>query len=537
MMTRARKTAPKSERSFQPQQSQFASRPFASKADEHEAPVGESRVSFSLADIDIFPRETVQPTLKLGPVSDRFEQEADQVASKVLQTISSPNQNQVQRTMDPLLRLKVAGLSSAGIVPIGPDVESGIQKARSGGKPLPDGVRLPMERAFGADFGGVRVHADAQADSLNRSLQARAFTTGQDIFLRQGEYRPGSSEGQRLLAHELTHVMQQNGDDGRGGQMQAMGPVIQRKKYAPGGNIIYYTESFTRGTEEKSRERVKSVVMAGMNIFDDTPPNEPVSFYRTEDGTWDDLEGYHRGHVAARQYGGTYASYNIVPMLPNFNTGAWKNEEDVIGKKLDSSEIVTVQPNYNATFDARVPNSLTVSSTGGYKHEVPHAVTEREATTDSYELILQQTLAEPGTKEHADSILDKCVTQGFVPPYYKMSPYYILDVMWLNGGGGIGSPGSRFDVQTWQVDWLIRYNKRLNGGNMVSDAWVGVGGKEKYKKLIEAGRNDRPEVDHIIPMSKGGANLFSNFRLVSFELNNSIERVVPYEQKSVKWKP
>ena len=65
---------------------------------------------------------------------------------------------------------------------------------------------------MGADFSGVRVHTGGQADTLNRNLSARAFTTGQDIFFKQGEYSPGSSGGRELLAHELTHVVQQNGD-------------------------------------------------------------------------------------------------------------------------------------------------------------------------------------------------------------------------------------------------------------------------------------------------------------------------------------
>jgi len=73
-------------------------------------------------------------------------------------------------------------------------------------------VRAQMEPAFGANFGGVRVHSDSGADSLNRSLSARAFTTGQDIFFKQGEYNPGTSGGRELLAHELTHVVQQNGE-------------------------------------------------------------------------------------------------------------------------------------------------------------------------------------------------------------------------------------------------------------------------------------------------------------------------------------
>jgi len=92
-----------------------------------------------------------------------------------------------------------------------PGLERTIQQERGGGQSLDTGVRRQMESSFGADFSGVRVHTDRQSDSLNRSLSARAFTTGQDIFFRQGAYQPGSSTGRELLAHELTHVVQQGG--------------------------------------------------------------------------------------------------------------------------------------------------------------------------------------------------------------------------------------------------------------------------------------------------------------------------------------
>jgi hypothetical protein len=92
-------------------------------------------------------------------------------------------------------------------------VEQAIQSARSGGQSMDSGVRTQMESAFGADFSGVRVHNDAGADTLSQTLNARAFTTGQDIFFRQNEYNPGSSSGRELLAHELTHVAQQAGDE------------------------------------------------------------------------------------------------------------------------------------------------------------------------------------------------------------------------------------------------------------------------------------------------------------------------------------
>ena len=109
----------------------------------------------------------------------------------------------VQRVLD-LAR------KGAGDTEVAPDVEQAIQRTRGGGQALDSGARTQMESAFGADFSGVRVHTDGKADTLNRQLSARAFTTGQDIFFRQGAYNPGSSSGRELLAHELTHVVQQN---------------------------------------------------------------------------------------------------------------------------------------------------------------------------------------------------------------------------------------------------------------------------------------------------------------------------------------
>jgi hypothetical protein len=102
--------------------------------------------------------------------------------------------------------------SAAGTAPgITPEVEDAIHAARGGGQALDGGVRAQMEGAMGADFSGVRVHTDARADALSRELGARAFTTGRDVFFRQGEYSPGSAGGRRLVAHELTHVVQQSG--------------------------------------------------------------------------------------------------------------------------------------------------------------------------------------------------------------------------------------------------------------------------------------------------------------------------------------
>ena len=186
----------------------------------------------------------VQPKLTIGQPGDKYEQEADQAASQVVNQINAPVPQQsgqsqsvqreaVQEEDDelsmkpeistiqreavseeeeelqtkPMLQLQPSG----GGMAAAPDLEASIQQAQGSGQPLTDSIRQPMEQAFGADFSNVKVHTDTQSDQLNQSIQARAFTTGQDVFFRQGEYNPGSRGGQELLAHELTHVVQQSG--------------------------------------------------------------------------------------------------------------------------------------------------------------------------------------------------------------------------------------------------------------------------------------------------------------------------------------
>ncbi|MBW7880778.1 MAG: DUF4157 domain-containing protein [Anaerolineae bacterium] len=106
-------------------------------------------------------------------------------------------------------RAQRSAVDMSGAFSVGDEFESQLNNARGGGSYLDDSTRGKMEGAFGADFSGVRVHTGSQSDALNRSIGARAFTTGSDIFFKSGEYNPGSSDGQRLLAHELTHTVHQ----------------------------------------------------------------------------------------------------------------------------------------------------------------------------------------------------------------------------------------------------------------------------------------------------------------------------------------
>ncbi|MFN4816619.1 MAG: LirA/MavJ family T4SS effector [Pseudanabaena sp.] len=181
----------------------------------------------------------IQAKLNIGEPNDKYEKEADETAAKVVQQINTSSQGQsVQRqeSMEeedelqmksdvPILQrqesmeeedeLQMKSLiqrrEDLGGGVASTDLESSIQNARGSGQALEPNLQEEMGQAMGADFSGVRVHTDAQSDQLNKSIQAKAFTTGQDVFFRQGAYVPSSRNGQELIAHELTHVVQQNG--------------------------------------------------------------------------------------------------------------------------------------------------------------------------------------------------------------------------------------------------------------------------------------------------------------------------------------
>ncbi|NJM76812.1 MAG: DUF4157 domain-containing protein [Acaryochloridaceae cyanobacterium RU_4_10] len=188
----------------------------------------------------------IQPKLAIGVPGDKYEQEVDRVAHQVVQQLNAskleraePEQSIQRESLseeeDKLQMKPMAVKSSNGLTDAPAELEGAIDRARGNGQPLADSIRQPMEEAFGADFSGVKLHTDSQADQLNRSVQARAFTTGQDVFFRQGEYNPGSRGGQELIAHELTHVVQQDSEQKGGVPIvrQEGTTVLRAKRQVP----------------------------------------------------------------------------------------------------------------------------------------------------------------------------------------------------------------------------------------------------------------------------------------------------------------
>jgi hypothetical protein len=172
----------------------------------------------------------VQTKLKMSAPGDAHEREADAIADKVMtQPEAAVQRNPAASEEEDEQKKKEAGKepdkkeeeevqrkTAGGEATVTDAAAAAIGARRGGGQRLPAGERAFFESRLGTDLGRVRVHADPEAARLSAGLSARAFTVGNDVFFGSGEYQPGSSSGRRLLAHELTHVLQQSGRNGAG---------------------------------------------------------------------------------------------------------------------------------------------------------------------------------------------------------------------------------------------------------------------------------------------------------------------------------
>ena len=137
------------------------------------------------------------------------------VATKPIQDASILRQskaNDEEAEEDEDKEQRVQAHSASGHTPqVTPSIANNIHSMSGSGSPLPPATRAFFEPRFGSDFSGVRIHTDSRAAETAKSLQARAFTVGNNIAFGSGQYAPESQTGRHLLAHELTHVVQQSG--------------------------------------------------------------------------------------------------------------------------------------------------------------------------------------------------------------------------------------------------------------------------------------------------------------------------------------
>jgi uncharacterized protein DUF4157/putative peptidoglycan binding protein len=162
----------------------------------------------------LFESAAIQAKLTVGRPNDIHEQEADRVAEQVMQMREPAIRPQPacmehgssRRDQGEVVRIKDFG----GHEPdVGTSIEASLRSLDGGGQSLPQSVRASFEPRFGCDFSRVRVPAEVEAAESARAIHARAFTLGREIVLGAGEFSPESTEGKKLLAHELAHVVQQ----------------------------------------------------------------------------------------------------------------------------------------------------------------------------------------------------------------------------------------------------------------------------------------------------------------------------------------
>lgn len=222
-------------------------------------------------------------SLQVGPADDRFEREADSVADRVVAALQGgvvgPAQGQVidvgaapaaapqRKAASGPTETTQVGLEGG---PVGADFEQGLARARTGGSAIDTPVRRRMEGAIGADLSGVRLHAGTESSQLNDQVQAKAFTVGSDIFFRDGLPDTSSAEGQQLLAHEVTHTLQQSGGAQR--QVQRFWNPFKKKDATPErGTMAATNAASAKGTQQPAEESDGFDTAEGVNEAMVTP--------------------------------------------------------------------------------------------------------------------------------------------------------------------------------------------------------------------------------------------------------------------------
>ena len=169
--------------------------------------------------VQLKPIRTVQPATQVNaqlmPFEDVQTMESDETPQTKVQLMPFEDvQAKLQPNTDTQL-MQVAPTQPQ------PNLANRINNRRGNGNPLPEETRTEMEAGFGADFSGVNVHTDSESAQMNDELGAQAFTSGNDIFFNEGQFSPETQEGQTLLAHELTHTIQQGASPAVAGEQPA----------------------------------------------------------------------------------------------------------------------------------------------------------------------------------------------------------------------------------------------------------------------------------------------------------------------------
>jgi len=255
-----------------------------------------------------FGPATIQPKLTIGQPNDKYEQEADSMADRVISMESTINnrqannapfvqtkcaacdaeemlqtkidiqkqeeleeeslqtkpdiQKQEELEEEPLQTKPILMKSSNGNGIASPGLTAKLNQSRGGGSPLSDSSSSFMSSAFGTNFSNVRIHTGSEAVQMNKELRARAFTHGADIYFNKGQYNPGTPEGKHLLAHELTHIIQQQNND----KVGTIQNLPQESKVIQAYSLNGFPKIKTGRKKVSKEQRMKDAIASAVTI-------------------------------------------------------------------------------------------------------------------------------------------------------------------------------------------------------------------------------------------------------------------------------
>ncbi len=169
-----------------------------------------------------FQSNVVLPKLQINPPNDKYEKEADAMAEKVMRmpegesiqrkcSDCEDNESIIQRKE--LSKTKIADTNVGSGTHLSTTFHHELSRSKGSGSPLSSKTNEAMSMAFNSNFDNVRIHTDNRAIAMSEHIQAKAFTQGNEIYFNKNQYAPSTESGKKLLAHELTHVQQQNGQN------------------------------------------------------------------------------------------------------------------------------------------------------------------------------------------------------------------------------------------------------------------------------------------------------------------------------------
>ena len=307
---------------------------------------------------------------------DAYEQEADQLAAEILE-----NQNPATpvRVQPYAIRHDT---STSHLPTVARDV---LNKT---GQPLPPAVRQDMERRFGHDLSSVRVHTGNEAQLSARALKAKAYTVGHNIVFGSGQFSPASRDGRLLLAHELTHVLQQSMVSGQTGGFN-MRPLVVQRRADPGSNSSN-SEAAPASVTVKEPDKPKIAAKAGQN-----PGKISVVTDKTDQGA----AASKAGTTDTGKTGASKAHDAIAPATDALaDRAANASRHPDPNQPVDSAQAAAITP---VTEQTRSAATQTLSDLDGTKTE--------KVQINSFKAALKKAIADatpqPSSQEEAERVM------------------------------------------------------------------------------------------------------------------------------------